>query len=83
MVVSKELLSAVLNKAVYDIHIGDRLVTYVYDTDNGSVNKSINIHELAFLTREYFKKHGRHLTLNQSIEDIFKEANNIYEDLSE
>ena len=43
----------------------------------GLSKNSIHIHELAFLTRDYLKTKSKHLTLNQSIDDIFKEANNI------
>ena len=44
--------------------------------------QEINIYELAFRTREYLKTKSKHLSLNQSIDDIFKEANDIYESLS-
>ena len=78
-IISKELLSAVLD--VDDIEViciaGDEVHF------NGYLARDINIYELAFHTRDFFKKKAKHLTLNQSIEDIFKEAHTIYEKLKE
>jgi len=79
---SKELLSEVLphvENTILKIDQEGHWVNIYYEI--GGLTE-INIYELAFLTRDWFKKYNKHLTLNQSIEDIFNEANNIYEDLS-
>ena len=87
--ISKELLSEILKEYKFPF-------SYEYNTYNDYTKKiyfyvnselkidffSINIYELAFRTRDYFKTKNKHLSLNQSIEDIFKEANSIYESLS-
>ena len=79
----KELLSEVLGKeAEYDGLTKEGTVL-VYKLNGVGMLRTINIHELAFRTRDYFKTKSKHLSLNQSIEDIFKEANSIYEDLSD
>lgn len=80
MKISKELLSAVLNFEV----------SYVYVAPNGKFieaqsenrDERVNIYELAFRTKEYLKTKSKHLSLNPSINDIFKKANSIYESLS-
>ena len=92
VIISKELLSEVYGMDIINIIGRDKKNDLVfeimkeYPCDEGFETKKvgtyINIHELAFLTRDYFKTKSKHLTLNQSIEDIFKEANSIYESLS-
>lgn len=76
--ISKELLREVLKiEYVDEIYIEDNLLYFC------ELNKGINIYELAFRTRDYFKIRSKHLSLNQNIDDIFKEANSIYESLSQ
>ncbi len=83
---SKELLSEVLGVYVRDGWYFDcEILIYTYDKILGldeNYHAEINIYELAFRTREYLKTKSKHLSLNQSIDDIFKEANDIYESLS-
>jgi len=87
-VISKELLSEVLEwKIPYELRtkkIGDNLLIFEQfeNGENLYDEWNINIHELAFRTREYLKTKSKNLSLNQSIDDIFKEANDIYESLS-
>ena len=83
--ISKELLSEVLERnvsEVYTIKDGIRFRTTVDTVDGWTRSSDVplpNIYELAFRTREYLKTKSKHLNLNQSIDDIFKEANDIYE----
>ena len=84
---SKELLSEVLNQNVTSVYKQQEQYRYTTSNINGAwVSGSDvpfpNIYELAFRTREYLKTKSKHLSLNQSIDDIFKEANDIYESLS-
>ena len=85
-IISKELLSEVLGVYVRDGWYFDcELLIYTHDKILGldeNYHSQINIYELAFRTREYLKTKSKHLSLNQSIDDIFKEANDIYESLS-
>ena len=77
--ISKELLSEVLHQDITAFSIKGNTLFYQC-TDY--FDDCINIYELAFRTREYLKTKSKHLSLNQSIDDIFKEANDIYESLS-
>ena len=91
--ISEELLKAVLpnlkcshcdNGFIYKDYGNDGAEYNMCDKCNGTGignTKDINIYELALRTRDYFKTKNKHLSLNQSIEDIFKEANNIYKRL--
>ena len=85
---SKELLSEVLQVNVSEVYARKneiRFRTHVDTLDGWTRNSDVplsNIYELAFRTREYLKTKSKHLSLNQSIDDIFKEANDIYESLS-
>ena len=96
--ISKELFSEVMNTKKEDIidlkMFGKDLRYYEkcllksccdgrLSNHKDSICKSINIYELAFRTRDYFKIRSKHLSLNQNIDDIFKEANSIYESLSQ
>ena len=58
MEMSKDLSVTPSHKAVYDISIGDTLVTYVYDTNNGSVNRDINVYELGNECKKWAYKTG-------------------------
>ena len=77
--ISKELLSVVLDKDITSVSIV-RFSYLIYFVNRQQVN--INIHELAFLTRDFLKTKSKHLTLDQDIKDIFNEANSIYKSLS-
>ena len=79
---SKELLSAVFNTTIKNIELDRGQTEIKIYRENTSCLGAYNIYELAFLTREYLKTKSKHLSLNQSIDDIFKEANDIYESLS-
>ena len=86
--ISKELLSEVLN--IENERISRTVDKFCFPNTNTIAVQyymtdgwqHINIYELAFRTREYLKTKSKHLSLNQSIDDIFKEANDIYESLS-
>ena len=78
--ISKELLSEVLKNETkglksFGLSACAKYIIFQYE----DFDDSINIYELAFRTREYLKTKSKHLSLNQSIDDIFKEANDIYE----
>ena len=81
MILSKELLSEVLNDkkillSKNDLLIGDNVL--LFDNQcNYLVN--INIYELAFLIKDYFLENGKFLNLNQHINEVFIEANKLYE----
>lgn len=79
---SKELLSEVFNTTVKNIELDRGQTEVKIYRENTSCLGTYNIYELAFRTREYLKTKSKHLSLNQSIDDIFKEANDIYESLS-
>lgn len=74
--VSKELLSEVLGVEArkYDEEVQ---ILFYRDKYDSSVWAYYNIYELAFCTRDYFKTKNKHLSLNKSIEDIFKEADEL------
>ena len=82
--INKELLKEVLDieGQVLEIAVIGNLLRWA-DTSNYESPRKINIHHLAFLTRDYLKTKLVHLSLNQSVEDIFKEANNIHKSLKE
>ena len=80
---SKQLLSEVLKnetKGLKSFGLSECAEYIIFQYED--FDDSINIYELAFRTREYLKTKSKHLNLNQSIDDIFKEANDIYESLS-
>ena len=92
-IISKELLSDVLKGEIeieyfenITINKNNILISFAKYDKTGITGTfwgfNINIYELAFRTREYLKTKSKHLSLNQSIDDIFKEANDIYESLS-
>lgn len=93
---SKELLSEVLNlvevKGIYEesdytYDLCDRELNYaerliVFDTVGYNKYMIINIHELAFLTRNYLhKKYGYSLDMSLGIGEIFKNATQFYESM--
>ena len=78
--ISKELLSEVLSEIIISLGFISKNTLMYQSADEH--DDTINIYELAFRTREYLKTKSKHLSLNQSIDDIFKEANDIYESLS-
>ena len=78
--ISKKLMSEIMNDKVKSIKImNDTIFIYF---ENNDQEYFIETYELAFRARDYFKIKNNHLSLNQSIEEIFKEANSIYESLS-
>ena len=77
---SKELLSEIMGDKVKSIRIMNDTVFIYFENNNQEY--FIDTYELAFRARDYFKIKNNHLSLNQSIEEIFKEANSIYERLS-
>ena len=87
---SKELLSEVLGIDVAKIidNTHERTIS-VYERDfkypctyNASAYITINIYELAFLTRNYLhKKYGYSLDMSLEIGEIFKNATQFYESM--
>ena len=78
--ISKKLMSEIMDDKVKSISImNDTIFIYF---ENNDQEYFIETYELAFRARDYFKTKNNHLSLNQSIKDIFNEANSIYESLS-
>ena len=84
-IISKELLGSVMGFGIY--YVGKNVrnkLTYTRLKENNMKAKtmnSINIHSLAFKIRDYFNNRGHHLSLDDTIEDIFKNANKLYENI--
>ena len=91
---SKELLSEVLGVfEVIDIEedYNELIIEYFETQDDvelnedgvgGSTDKTINIYEFAFLTRNYLhKKYGYSLDMSLEIGEIFKNATQFYESM--
>ena len=82
MNISKELLSEVLENKVVDIEVSsiENKVGFVLSGSNQYL--FINIHELAFLIRDYLKeKYAHTLDMSLDIEKIFTNATQFHESM--
>ena len=78
--INKELLSAVLGIEIVRIHHSGYWLMYWTLYKNGKEKRNqINIHELAFRVRDYFKdRYNYELPMNGKVEEIFTKATQLH-----
>ena len=81
--INKELLSAVLGIEIVRIHHSGYWLMYWTLYKNGKEKRNqINIHELAFRVRDYFKdRYNYELPMNGKVEEIFTKATQLHKSM--